>query len=113
MWPRLDVVQGQQIDFLVQVEHPRGVRADDPHAALVRSGQHFLLQLDAVRTACFAKTAGQDHRPLDAFLAALDEQARNAGRRGADQRQVGGSRNVGQRAIRLDAENRVNLGIDG
>jgi hypothetical protein len=109
---RLDVVQRQEVDFLVQVEHPRGVRANDPHAALMRGSEHFLLQPDAFRAPGFAETAGQNHRPLDALLAAFDEQTRHAGGRRADQRQVGRSRNVGQRRIRPDAENPIHLGID-
>ncbi len=108
----LDVVQRQQIEPVVQVEHTGGVGADDAHAVGFGLGHHLTFQLGAL-AADLGEAAGEYHRPLDAAAAALGDQARHAGGRGTDQRQLGRAGNRGDGRPGLDAEDHVGLGIDG
>jgi hypothetical protein len=73
MSPGLDVAQVEQVHVLVQVEHARGVGADDAHAARTRGVQHLLLEL-APSGAGLAEAAGEDHRALHALAPALGQQ---------------------------------------
>ena len=108
---RPGVAQVEQVDLVVQVEHARGVGADDAHAARTRRVQHLLLEPGALRPG-LAEAAGEDHRALDALAPALLEQPGQGLRRGADQRQVDRPGNVVERGAGRHAEDLGHLGVD-
>ena len=79
---RLDVIQRQQVNLVVQVKHARSVWADDTHAVGTGDLHHLCLQRCPL-FAGFAKPASQNDRPFHPPAATLGNQRRHAGGRRA------------------------------